>query len=381
MRRFLAVPLIALPLFAVGCRKKEVAQAPPKPKGPPHVSQPILDKARPNEAGAIMVIMYHRFLADEPNNDLNRQPASFRKDIETLHAKGYFPVNASDLVENNMDVPAGKTPVVLTFDDALPSQFKVTIKDGKPSIDPNCAVGILETFSKNNKDWPLRATFFVLPKEGRNTEPFGQSEYVADKFDYLVTHGYEIGNHTSTHDSMRGKSAKEVQWELATAKKDIEAVSNNKAAMQVFALPYGQLPRADAARKALLSGSSGGTSYQHKAVFLAAWRPVLSPLTKNDRKWTDGGHLSPFDVHGLERVKPDARNPNTPGTLEYWLKYFDKNPSLRYVSDGDLTVAAIPASYKPMIDEARAKAGGKVLQFYGAGGSGGKGAGGGLSVG
>jgi peptidoglycan/xylan/chitin deacetylase (PgdA/CDA1 family) len=379
MRRLLTATLIVLPLLASGCRKKEVATAPPKPKGPPRVAQQVLDKVRPNEAGAVMVIMYHRFLADEPDNDLNRRPATFRKDLETLHAKGYYPVNASDFVDNNMDVPAGKTPVVLTFDDALPSQFKVIPKDGKPSIDPDCAVGILETFSKNNKDWPMRATFFVLPKEGRNTDSFGQAEYVGDKFAYLTGKGYEIGNHTSTHDSMRRKSAKDVQWELATAKKDIEALSDNKAAMDILALPYGQLPRDGAARKALMTGSSGGTSYQHKAVFLAAWRPVLSPLTKNDKKWTDAGHLSPFDVLGLERVKPDVRNPNTPGTLEYWLKYFDRNPSLRYISDGDLTVAAVPASDKPMVDESKARAQGKVLQFYGAGG--GKGASGGLSVG
>lgn len=365
-------------LFFAGCRKKEVAQTPPKPQGPPRVAQQVLDKVRPNEAGAVMVIMYHRFLADEPDNDLNRRPASFRKDLETLHAQGYYPVNAGDFVANKMDVPAGKTPVVLTFDDSLPSQFKVVPKNGKPSIDPNCAVGIMETFSKNNKDWPLRATFFVLPKEGRNTDSFGQAEYVADKYSYLTSKGYEIANHTSTHSSLRRKSAKEVEWELATAKKDIEVLSDNKATMEILALPYGQLPRDAAARKALMAGSSGGTSYQNKAVFLAAWRPVLSPLTKNDKKWTDAGRMSAFDVAGLERVKPDVRYSNTPGTLEYWLKYFARNPTLRYISDGDLTVAAIPISDKPKVDESKAKAQGKVLQFYG--GTQGKSASGGLSV-
>jgi peptidoglycan/xylan/chitin deacetylase (PgdA/CDA1 family) len=383
MRRSLSLSLLAFPLLASvivsGCRKKEVAEAPPKPKGPPKVAAEVLSKVRPNEAGAIMVIMYHRFLADEPDNDLNRRPETFRKDLETLHAKGYYPVNAGDLVKNTMGVPAGKTPVVITFDDALPSQFKVVLKNGKPSIDPNCAAGIMETFSKQNKDWPMRATFFVLPKEGRNTEPFGQSEYVADKFSYLTQKGYEIANHTSTHDNLRGKSAKDVQWELATAVKDIKAISD-KATMEILALPYGKLPRDAAAQKALISGENGGTSYENKAVFLAAWRPVLSPLTKDDDKLTQGGSLCAFDPYRLERVKPDARNATSPGTLEYWLKYFEKNPSLRYISDGDMTVAAIPASHKTSVDEARAKAQGKILQFYGAG-EGGKSSGGDLSVG
>jgi hypothetical protein len=42
-------------------------------------------------------------------------------------------------------------------------------------------------------------------------------------------------------------------------------------------------------------------------------------------------------------------------------------------------VAAIPASHKTSVDEARAKAQGKVLQFYGAGEDG-KSSGGSLSV-
>ena len=108
---------------------------------------------------------------------------------------------------------------------------------------------------------------------------------------------------------------------------------------------------------------------------------MLSPLTKNDDKLAQGGSLCVFDPYRLERVTPDARNATSPGTLEYWLKYFEKNPSLRYVSDGDVTVAAIPASYKTSVDEARAKAQGKVLQFYGGGEGGSKGAGGDLSVG
>lgn len=378
MRRLLS-PLAIPLLFIAGCnRSPQVAEA-PKPAGPPRVSEEVLQKHKPNEAGAIMVIMYHRFLADEKETDLNRRPETFRKDLETLRAKNYYPVNAGDLAANTMDVPAGKTPVVLTFDDALPSQFRVIQRDGEAKIDPNCAVGILENFNKKHPDWPMKATFFVLPKEGRNSDPFGQMEFVADKFDYLTSKGYEVANHSSTHASFRTLSTDKIQWELATAAKGIKSI-NEKSAMKVLALPYGKLPRNEAGRKALLSGSSNGTSYEHKAVFLAAWRPVLSPLTKNDKKFAQGGSMCLFNPTSLERVTPDARNAKTPGTLEYWIAYFDKAPNLRYISDGDNQVAAIPASLKESVDESRAKAQGKVLQFYG-GGSDGKKSGGGLSVG
>jgi peptidoglycan/xylan/chitin deacetylase (PgdA/CDA1 family) len=371
--------LAALPLLALaGCGKKEVAKVPPKPAGPPKVSAEVLQKEKPNEAGAIMVIMYHRFLADEKESDLNRRPETFKNDLETLRKKNYYPVNALELVTNTMNVPAGKTPVVITFDDALPSQFHVIEKNGEAKIDPNCAVGIMENFSKKYPDWPMKATFFVLPKEGRNAEPFGQAESIAEKFEYLVKHGYEIANHTSTHSSLRGMDIKKIQWELATAHKDIKSI-NDGAAMETLALPYGKMPRKADAKKALLSGSDGGTSYEHKAVFLAAWRPVMSPLSKVDKKFAEGGSLALFETEGLERVTPDARHPKSPGTLEYWIAYFDKNPNLRYVSDGDAQVAAVPDSLKNSVDESRAKTQGKIVQFYG-GGSGKK-SGGGLSVG
>jgi peptidoglycan/xylan/chitin deacetylase (PgdA/CDA1 family) len=357
-----------------GCRKQEVAAPPPpKPAGPPKVSQADIDKHKPNEAGAVMVIMYHRILADEPNNDLNRKPETFRNDLKLLRDKGYHPVTALELVTNTMDVPAGKTPVVITFDDALPSQFKlVTGRDGKPHIDPNCAVGIMETFSKQNPDWPTKATFFVLPSEGRNGEPFGEAEAATVKFDYLVKRGYEIANHTSTHDNLRGKSAQEVQKELALAVKRIREIAP-KASMQTFALPYGKLPRNAESRKMLEAGSSEGIVYDNKAVFLAAWRPILSPITKNDKKATEGGSLAVFDPYRLERVTPDARNASSPGTLEYWIKYFDKSPSLRYISDGNPKVATVPASSQSKVDASRVATQGQTLQVYGgAGEAGGK---------
>ena len=350
-----------------GCNKKEapVAQAPKPTPTPPKVSQADIEKFQPNEAGAVMVVMYHRILENERDNDLNRRPETFRRDLETLRSKGYFPVNALELVENTMRVPAGKTPVVLTFDDALPSQFKtVTGNDGKTHIDPNCAVGIMESFHKKYPDWPERATFFVLPGGRRNAEPFGQADSVARKFKYLSGHGYEIANHTSSHSNMRRMDGAKVQAELASALKSIKEISPD-ADMSTFALPYGKLPRDKAARKYLQAGNSGGQSYSNKAVFLAAWRPILSPVTRPDKKFTQAGALAMFDPYALERVTPDARNAKTAGTLEYWIAWFDKNKSARYISDGVDEVVSAPASAKSAIDPARVAAQDKRLQLYG----------------
>lgn len=350
-----------------GCRKSAdplpAAQAPP-PKPKPQLAEVLLKSHRPNEAGAIMILMYHRVRATEPDNNLNRRPETFRKDLQTLYEKGYRPVTVSELVDNRMDVPAGKTPVVITFDDALPSQFRVVPgSDGTPKIDPDCAVGIMETFSKTHPDWKTKATFFVLPKEGRNGEPFGQPESVADKFAYLVNKGYEIANHTSTHSSLKRMKPDKIQWEIATAIKDIQAV-NPKAEMSTLALPYGLGP-AKEHLPYLVQGEDGGRRYTNKAVLTAAWRPVLSPITAAPTgKKKGGSRFARFTPEWLERITPDAAHPNTAGTFEYWLKEFDDNPGLRYISDGDPNICAVPKSAAGLVDRARAQKQGKTVQVY-----------------
>ena len=361
------IPLAALPMLIFsGCKKEAtVAQAPQPTPTPNRVSQSDIDKYKPNEAGAIMTVMYHRILAGEADADLNRQPNTFRRDLQQLHDKGYYPVTALEMVTNDMKVPAGKTPVVLTFDDALISQFRIIQgSDGKPHIDPNCAVGIMESFSKKYPDWPTKATFFVLPKEGKNGDPFGQAESVGDKFAYLASKGYEVANHTSTHSNMRGMDAAKLQWELATANKDIKQLAPD-ATMKTFALPYGKLPRDKASRKYLQAGKDGDTSYQHKAVFLAAWRPNLSPVTRADKKWTMGGQFAVFDRYELERVKPDTKQAKQPGTLEYWMAFFDRDKNARYISDGNDHIVTVPITMKDAVEESRIRAQGKTLQVYG----------------
>jgi peptidoglycan/xylan/chitin deacetylase (PgdA/CDA1 family) len=351
--------LAALPLSAFACNRSKPEVEPEKPKTPAKLSAADLKKYKPNEAGAIPVIMYHRFVASEKVNYLNRPPAMFRKDLEQMHALGYWPVNAWDVVANKMDVPAGKSPIVLTFDDALPSQFSTIMKNGEDKIDPDCAIGIMETFQKTS-GWPARGTFFVLPKAGKNAEPFGQSEGVSSKFEYLVSKGYEVASHTATHDNMRGMSVAQVQNELALAVREVKKI-NKGAQMQTLAIPFGKPPRNAAAEKALAEGESGGTSYRNKAVFLAAWRPVASPLTKQSLR-QDG--VAAFNPIKLERITPGKGGKLEPGTLEYWLDWFKKNPGARYVSDGNPRVASIPQSAKETVDSARVAKSGVTPHFY-----------------
>ena len=116
-----------------------------------------------NEMGQVLVLMYH--LIDSEEAEWTRTPENFRKDIALLKAEGYYPINVRDLASGNIDIPAGKSPVVITFDDSSPGQYRI-LDDG--SLDPDCAVGILQAAVEEG-DWASRATFFCLldvtPKE------------------------------------------------------------------------------------------------------------------------------------------------------------------------------------------------------------------------
>ena len=103
-----------------------------------------------NEMGQVLVLMYH--LIDSEETEWTRTPENFRKDIALLKAEGFYPVNVRDLASGNIDIPAGKSPVVITFDDSSPGQYRI-LDDG--TLDPDSAVGILQAAVEAG-DWASR---------------------------------------------------------------------------------------------------------------------------------------------------------------------------------------------------------------------------------
>ena len=153
-----------------------------------------------NEAGFVMVLEYHRVGGDPyfaPEWTISTE--EMRRELEYLYENDYFPVNFRDLLRGTMDVPAGKTPVVLTFDDSSDTQFTMVREGGEWVPDPHGAVGVLTDFHREHPDWPLRATFFVLPAADPPNNLFGQPELEEEKLRFLVENGMEVGTHTLWH--------------------------------------------------------------------------------------------------------------------------------------------------------------------------------------
>ena len=186
---------------------------------------------RANELGLVPVLMYHQ-VVPRPKGVYDRTPAEFRKELERLAREDYVPVTAEAYVRGELDVPAGRHPVVLTFDDSTSSQLALG-PDGEPR--PDTAVGILLDIARRHPDFRPVATFFV------NGDPFSEPGG-GRTLRWLHEHGFELGNHTLTHANLRRLSSSQVQQELAA---DIAAIRKAVPAAQVstLALPFGVWPR------------------------------------------------------------------------------------------------------------------------------------------
>jgi hypothetical protein len=58
----------------------------------------------------------------------------FRQDLELLYAKGFRPVSISEVIDGRINLARGRKPVLLTFDDSSPGQFRIVVEDGKKHL-------------------------------------------------------------------------------------------------------------------------------------------------------------------------------------------------------------------------------------------------------
>jgi peptidoglycan/xylan/chitin deacetylase (PgdA/CDA1 family) len=274
----------------------------------------------PNELGRIMILEYH--LIGYPEADWRRTPENFRKDLQMLYDNDYYPITLQDLVTRNIRVPAGKTPFVLTFDDSSKGQFNYLVKSGALVIDPQCAVGIMEQFKKEHPDFPLTATFYVLPAIDPGLRLFGQEEYIKQKLEFLVKHGYEIGNHSYWHQNLAKTDDAGVQKQLALCLRAVQSYLPGYE-MRSLSLPFGVFAKNPQLETA---GVHEGTKYRHDSVVLVGSGSVPSPFSKD------------FNPLRLERIQAG----DTPWGPKAFVDRYQKNPSLRYVSDGNANTISVP---------------------------------------
>jgi hypothetical protein len=298
----------------------------------------------PNEAGRIMVFMYHRVGDPASAPDLTISPADFRAQLDYLYEHGYHPVNLRDLFEWDLDVPAGKTPVVLTFDDSSDSQLTMEERDGEWVPTPDSAVGILTAFSAEHPDWPMRGTFFVLPEAAPPNNLFDQPELAEVKLRYLVDHGMEIGNHTLWHADLATAGFGQVIDQLAAADTAIGELVPDYDVVSL-ALPYGNYP---ANEGILRAGDGARGAYRFAGAVEAMGGPSYPP--GDDR----------FDPFHVPRIQPEPQK----GIAETAFWWFEAHPGDRWVSDGDPATLTVPTGAAGHLDRHLLDAAGIAVVEY-----------------
>ncbi|WKW10999.1 polysaccharide deacetylase family protein [Pseudogemmatithrix spongiicola] len=284
----------------------------------------------PNELGRIPVLEYH--LIGEREARWSRNWQRFARDLELLHARGYRPITVRQLVRGEIDLPAGLSPVVITFDDASPGQFRYIERSGQLVVDPQSAVGIWDAMAAKHPEWRGGGTFCVLTAASEGHALFGEkgiqgqrSEWRHRKVRELVEKGHEVCNHTLYHVNLARSSAAFGTEQIARAQLAVDsAVSGYR--MTSFALPLGEWP---ADRSILRSGrwtdprTGREVRYEIDAILMVAGGPSRSPKDPQ------------FDPLRIPRVQVFGDE------LERTLDQLDRN-NTRYVSAGRRTRASRP---------------------------------------
>lgn len=264
----------------------------------------------PNELGRVMILEYHKI--DRPEGRWTRTPENFRRDLRALWERGYRLVALNDYLDGAIRLPRGTSPVILTFDDSSPGQFRYLERNGDWVLDPDCAVGILEAFEREHPGFGHAATFYVLPGADRPNRLFDQPELATRKLQYLTSHGYEIGNHTLWHATLSRYPEPVVRQQVASAQDWIQRhVPGYRP--RTLALPMGAYPREVAW---VVAGQVNGSTYRHDAILMVSGGPARAPRAKG------------FDRQRLPRIQAVEQD------ITHWLTHFDRHPDERYVSAG-----------------------------------------------
>jgi peptidoglycan/xylan/chitin deacetylase (PgdA/CDA1 family) len=145
-------------------------------------------------ASGIPVVCYHQVSSEASKYSVTAN--MLRYDLEEFYEAGFSLITSEDLENGLMQFPSDRRPMMMTFDDGWQDNFSFLLNpDGTYSIDPDCAVAILEDFTREHPDFGGRAIFFL----SWDKVPFGQEEWVEEKLNLLLDMGHEIGNHTWRH--------------------------------------------------------------------------------------------------------------------------------------------------------------------------------------
>ncbi len=279
----------------------------------------------PNELGEIMIVMYHGVDESIPDTNVyHRSVHGFKEDLQRIYDYNYYIISLNDYLNNEINVPFGYTPIVLTFDDGLGSSFSMEYDENDVLVPKeDCAVDILNKYRVEYDRPNATATFFI------NTinPPFYGFGTPEERINYLIDNGYDIGNHTYSHALMENMTPEEIQKEIALTEQFVKEI-RPEYEMVALAYPYGGRPPTQYLDYTL-NGTYEDITYSYKIGLMAS--------STNNTTNINSIYFDPLKV-------PRVRGTDTSNyDLGWYFEYYNEHPEYRYISDGDKDTITIPA--------------------------------------
>lgn len=302
-----------------------------------------LNAVKPDETGRIMVVMFHNFIEEYKNGNKEYTMTfdAFEKLLDTLYSMDYRLISLNDYLNGNIDTPAGRIPMVFTFDDGTAGQFNLIDEGGMLKANPRSAVGILEEFNKTHPNFGTKGTFYI----NLGCQTFGAVGTVSQRLEYLKSKGFELGNHTYSHINLKeAKTAAKIQEEIGgNQKKMYEMIPDYT--FTTFSLPFGA-PSKDL-KQYVIKGEFEGVQYENLALMEVGWDPAPSPFSIK------------FDPLSTHRVRSPGIT-SVDSDLTWWLANMKRDR--QYVSDGNPAAVTVPEASAKYVDQARLN--GRTLITY-----------------
>ncbi len=337
------VLILVFCLIAIGCTNVETKKEVKKEKTIKETKQLTIEDYKNNnvnELGEIPIMMYHG-IHNKKNSDTEytggnvdkdgyqRTSEAFRADLDFYYKKGYRMIRLDDYVDGNIDVKLGYSPIILTFDDGLSNNIKVTgtNENGNIIIDPNSAVGILEEYKKKYPDFNVTATFFI------NGGIFNQKEYNKKIIDWLIKNGYDIGNHTYSHVDFTKADKEKSEKEVGSMYEILDKYTKGKY-VNIVALPFGSPYSLNHENiQYILKGTYNNKEYETKALLRVGWEAEESPFSTE------------FNSKFLKRIRAYDNN-GAEFDIEMNFKLLENK---KYISDGDVNTVVVKDSDKERV--------------------------------
>lgn len=312
----------------------------PTPIPTPETVRTDYDVFLANESGRIPIVMFHKFVEaytekSEPNYTTTF--VEFETLLQTLYDRDFRMISLQQFLSSDISVPAGKHPIVFTFDDGTAGQFNLIKNEkGELVVNPQSAVGIMMTFADTHPDFGIGGTFY-LNMDIYNSVFAGEGT-LTERFDYLVKNGFELGNHTWEHvDFHKITTIEAIQ--KAVGKNQLQfSKSYPNYQFNSLSLPYGFTPKNKSLIPNILSGSFETATYENKGLMAVGAEPSIP------------AHHVKFDPTYINRVRGQGMKA-VEADLTWWLE--NMSTKTLYISDGDPKTIVVPASKEALIQKDR----------------------------